>query len=52
MDGKFTQADLKEIYNLAKVIETSSLCGLGQAAGNPIFSMLRFFSNELVVKAE
>lgn len=33
---------------LGRMVQTSSLCGLGQAAPNPIFSTLRFFNEEFV----
>ena len=39
--------DISEIKNLATLINASSLCGLGQAAGNPVLSTLRFFEEEV-----
>ena len=39
--------DISEIKILATLINASSLCGLGQAAGNPVLSTLRFFEEEV-----
>lgn len=49
--GKFqrseaTEADLETLEELCDVVKNSSLCGLGQAAPNPIISTLRYFRNE------
>jgi NADH-quinone oxidoreductase subunit F len=46
-----TDDDLKELQTLATIIKDSSLCGLGQAAGNPVFSLIRFFNDQLLTKA-
>ena len=39
--------DLSEIKSLANLVNASSLCGLGQTAGNPVLSTLRFFEKEV-----
>lgn len=39
-------ADLENLEYLAKVVNNTSLCGLGQAAGNPILSGIHFFKEE------
>ena len=44
--GEGTVEDLKRLETLAKMIKGSSLCGLGQAAPNPILSMLEHFRPE------
>ncbi|MDP6716589.1 MAG: NADH-ubiquinone oxidoreductase-F iron-sulfur binding region domain-containing protein, partial [SAR202 cluster bacterium] len=44
-DGK--PQDIEEMEYLATVVNSASLCGLGQAAGNPILSALHFFGDEL-----
>jgi formate dehydrogenase len=31
---------------LGKTMTDASICGLGQAAANPVFSVLRFFADE------
>ncbi|MCQ2802345.1 MAG: NAD(P)H-dependent oxidoreductase subunit E [Bacilli bacterium] len=45
-DGKGTMADLDELKNLANVIKSNSLCGLGQTAPNPILSTMASFYDE------
>ena len=49
-EGKATQDDVDELSNLARLVNNASLCGLGQAAGNPILSGLHFFRDELTSK--
>ena len=44
--GEGTMDDLKRLEALAKTVKSSSLCGLGQAAPNPILSMLGHFREE------
>ncbi len=44
--GRGTKRHLEELETLAKVVNAASLCGLGQAAGNPVLSALRFFGDE------
>lgn len=51
IDQNATNDDLKELQTLATIIKDSSLCGLGQAAGNPVFSLIRFFNDQLTTKA-
>ena len=51
-DGKGKPSDLDELRFLAQTINAASLCGLGQAAGNPILSALHFFGDELALLAE
>ncbi len=41
--GNGSQADLDELTYLADIVGSTSLCGLGQAAGAPITSFLHFF---------
>jgi bidirectional [NiFe] hydrogenase diaphorase subunit len=45
-DGNGTQADMKNLEDLCKVIKESSLCGLGQSAPNPVLSTIYHFNNE------
>ena len=47
-DGKGTMEDLEELKNLANVIKSNSLCGLGQTAPNPILSTMNAFYDEYV----
>ena len=39
--------DFSLLEDLCEVMESSSICGLGQAATNPIKSSISFFSEEL-----
>ena len=45
--GNASAEDMDDMRGLAEVVNTASLCGLGQAAGNPILSALHFFGDEL-----
>jgi bidirectional [NiFe] hydrogenase diaphorase subunit len=44
--GQATMDDLAQLERLARMVQRTSLCGLGQGAPNPIFSTLRFFHDE------
>jgi len=53
--GKANSDDLVKLEKLAKVIQETSLCGLGQTAPNPVLSTLEFFRDEyeeLITDAE
>lgn len=39
--------DTEQLQRLAQVMQDASICGLGQAAPNPVTSLLRFFPAEL-----
>jgi len=41
-----TEQDLKMLEELCDLLKTTSLCGLGQSAPNPVVSTLRSFSEE------
>ena len=43
-DGK--PEDLEKLDNLCQLVKTTSLCGLGQSAPNPVLSTLKYFRNE------
>lgn len=45
-DGKGTEQDLIDLENLSKTIVSTSLCGLGKSAPNPVLSTLNYFYNE------
>ena len=47
-EGKGEIEDLEKLEELARFIQTNSLCGLGQTAPNPVLSTLRFFRDEYV----
>ncbi|MFZ3170399.1 MAG: NADH-quinone oxidoreductase subunit NuoF [Carboxydocellales bacterium] len=44
--GKGQQGDIETLERLAKVIKSTSLCGLGQSAPNPVLATLRYFRKE------
>ncbi len=46
--GKSSMEDLEKLKHLAHVVSSTSLCGLGQAAPDPIFSAIRHFYDEFV----
>ncbi len=44
--GKGKEGDIEELEVLGNSIKQLSLCGLGQAAPNPVLSTIRYFRNE------
>ncbi len=44
--GDATRSDLDRLESLCDVVKHTSLCGLGQAAPNPVLSTLRYFREE------
>jgi len=51
-NGEATEEDLVTLEELCDVVRNTSLCGLGQAAPNPILSTLRYFRNEYMEKIQ
>lgn len=47
-NGEGTLEDITLIEDLCEVVATTSLCGLGQTAPNPVLSTLRFFRDEFM----
>jgi bidirectional [NiFe] hydrogenase diaphorase subunit len=45
-DGKASRADLDLLIDLCDVVKSTSLCGLGMTAPNPVLSTLRYFKHE------
>jgi NADH:ubiquinone oxidoreductase subunit F (NADH-binding)/NAD-dependent dihydropyrimidine dehydrogenase PreA subunit/(2Fe-2S) ferredoxin len=45
-EGKGTEEDLSNLEDLAGTIKSTSLCGLGQTAPNPVLTAMRHFKNE------
>jgi bidirectional [NiFe] hydrogenase diaphorase subunit len=43
---KATARDLRNLEDLCEMVRSTSLCGLGQTAPNPVVSTLRFFRKE------
>ena len=46
--GQGKEGDIDELKSLAKMIQTSSLCGLGKTASNPVLSTLSNFEDEYI----
>jgi len=44
--GKGTVEDIENLKKLAGSVKSSSLCGLGQTAPNPVLSTLKYFEDE------
>ena len=42
-----TKWDIDLLKDLAKVMSDSSICGLGQAASNPLKSVIKYFPEEI-----
>ncbi len=47
-NGEGTMEDLDTLESLGEMIKSSSLCGLGQSAPNPVLSTLKHFRNEYI----
>ncbi len=45
-EGKGQDGDIETLEHLAGVIRSTSLCGLGQSAPNPVLTTLRYFRHE------
>lgn len=45
-DGKATVKDLEKLEMLANHVKTTSFCGLGQSAPNPVLSTIRYYKDE------
>ena len=45
-DGKGEDGDIEKLEELAMMVKTNSLCGLGQTAPNPVLSTIRYFRDE------
>jgi NADH-quinone oxidoreductase subunit F len=44
--GRGEEGDIEYLAELAEAVKTSSLCGLGQTAPNPVLSTLKYFRHE------
>ncbi|MBE6054449.1 MAG: 4Fe-4S dicluster domain-containing protein [Clostridium sartagoforme] len=45
-NGKAKEEDLNKLEELCEVVKDASLCGLGEAAPNPVLSTIKFFRAE------
>ena len=52
MEGAASPSDINDLRQLAELVNAASLCGLGQAAGNPVLSVLHFFGDELAMMVD
>jgi bidirectional [NiFe] hydrogenase diaphorase subunit len=50
VDRRGTAADLEQLEQLCDMVKHTSLCGLGQAAPNPVLSTLRYFRDDYTTK--
>ncbi|HOK77585.1 MAG TPA: NADH-ubiquinone oxidoreductase-F iron-sulfur binding region domain-containing protein [Verrucomicrobiota bacterium] len=48
LNRQATESDLKTLEELCELVRSTSLCGLGQTAPNPVLSTLRFFRSEYI----
>lgn len=46
LKGEATETDIENLEALCHMVKSTSLCGLGQSAPNPVLSTLRYFRNE------
>ena len=46
VERRAVPADLQRLEELCRMVSATSLCGLGQAAPNPVLSTLRYFRHE------
>jgi NADH:ubiquinone oxidoreductase subunit F (NADH-binding)/(2Fe-2S) ferredoxin/Pyruvate/2-oxoacid:ferredoxin oxidoreductase delta subunit len=44
--GEGREGDIEYLIELSEMVESSSLCGLGQTAPNPVLTTLRYFRDE------
>jgi len=42
--------DIDQLNDLCEVMADASICGLGQAAPNPILSVIKYFPHELGIE--
>lgn len=50
VEGKASSTDLVQLEALCDMVKHTSLCGLGQAAPNPVLSTLRYFREDYTQK--
>ena len=52
LDGRASPQDVRQLEALCDMVKHTSLCGLGQAAPNPVLSTLRYFREEYVSRLQ
>ncbi len=50
MEGNATQEDLNRLESLCEMVSSTSLCGLGKTAPNPVVTSLQYFREEYLNK--
>ncbi len=50
--GQGGKADIQELEDLARMVQTTSLCGLGKTAPNPVLSTIKYFRDEYEAHVE
>jgi NADH-quinone oxidoreductase subunit F len=50
--GQGSRADIQELEDLARMVQTTSLCGLGKTAPNPVLSTIKYFRDEYEAHVE
>ena len=45
-DGKGKEGDIELLEQLASLVRSTSLCGLGQSAPNPVLTTIKYFRSE------
>ena len=51
-EGEGTVEDIEKLEELAETIKSTSVCGLGQTAPNPVLSTLKYFTSEYLEHVE
>jgi bidirectional [NiFe] hydrogenase diaphorase subunit len=46
INGQGEPQDIEKLEHLCKIVQKTSLCGLGQSAPNPVLSTLKYFRHE------
>lgn len=49
-EGQGTKKDIVKLRELCQMVKTTSLCGLGQSAPNPVLSTLKYFEHEYTLR--
>jgi bidirectional [NiFe] hydrogenase diaphorase subunit len=52
VERRASLADIDKLKRLCDIVRSTSLCGLGQAAPNPVLSTLRYFEKEYLTLIE
>ena len=50
VDGKFSEPEIKMLYELTKQIENHTICALGDAVSWPIQGLIRHYKPEILAR--